>query len=167
MKGDLLKKHSALALIIALFVFLAACQSKQPPPSPTSFTATAQITFEQKRFTARLEQTCPGSLWLDFSAPAELKGMSIRIEGGTAIVQYGKMELSLPTPSLPQAGFAHLLNEVLLRLAQSAPESFRRTADGWELNAQADTFAYTAFIDTQGMLRTLQIPRAALTIELT
>ena len=92
--------------------------------------------------------------------------MSLQLEGGTAILRYGDMELTLPAPALPQAGFASLLNEVLLQLAQPAPESLRRTADGWELNGRTGTLVYTARIDPQGMLRGLYVPGAGLMIEL-
>ncbi|MDR2687733.1 MAG: hypothetical protein LBB75_08260, partial [Oscillospiraceae bacterium] len=119
--------------MICLLPLLAACQPKLPPPPPQSFTARARVTFGGKRFTAALEQACPGSLRLEFSGLPELEGMAMRLEGGTAIVRYGELETTLPTPSLPQAGFAGLLNEALQQLAQPMPENVKRAAGGWDV----------------------------------
>ena len=159
-----------LAILLLLFT---ACQSKLPPPPPQSFTAEAQITFGEKRFSAAIEQSCPGSLRLAFSGLPELEGMQMRLEGGTAILRYGEMELALPAPCLPQAGFAGLLGEALGQLAQPAREnaihgvSVKRAAGGWEVSGTAGGLAYTASVDMQGMLRSLRMPGAALVIELT
>jgi len=145
---------------------MTACQPKLPPPPPRSFTAQAQVTFGEKRFTASLEQSCPGSLRLDFAGQPELEGMQMRLEGGTAIVRYGDMELTLPTPSLPQAGFAGLLSEVLQQLAQPEEGNVRRVTGGWEAKGTAGTLAYTARLDMDGQLRGLRVPGAALTVEI-
>ena len=160
-----MKKFCALALLCIL-PLLAACQPKLPPPPPQSFTARAQVTFGAKRFTAALEQACPGSLRLEFAGLPELEGMVMRLEGGTAIVRYGEMELSLPTPSLPQAGLAGLLSAALRQLAQPEEGSFRRVAGGWEAQGRVGNLAYTARVDMDGMPRGLQLPGAALTVEI-
>ena len=91
----------------------------------------------------------------------------MRLEGGTAIVGYGEMELALPTPSLPQAGFAGLLSEMLGQLAQPQQENFKRVPGGWEMTGTVGSLAYTAHVDMEGMPRTLSMPGAALVIELT
>ena len=149
-----------------LLFSLTACQSKLPPPPPQSFTAQAQVTFGEKKFTAAIEQTCPGSLRLEFSGLPELEGMSMRLEGGTAIVSFGDMETALPTPSLPQAGFAGLLSEALQQLAQPAPEHVKRAAGGWDVTGTVGSLAYTVRVDMDGMPRSLHMPGAALVIEL-
>jgi len=146
---------------------LAACQSKLPPPPPRSFTAQASVIFGEKRFLAEIEQVCPGSLRLDFLAPPELEGMQLRLEGGAAIVSYGEMELALPTPSLPQAGFAGLLGEALRQLAQPEEANVKRVSGGWEIRGTAGGLGYTARVDIDGMPRRLHMPGAALTIDLT
>jgi len=148
-------------------ISFAACQSKLPPPPPQSFTAQANVTFGEKRFAAAVEQSCPGSLRLAFSGLPELEGMCLRLEGGTAIVSFGEMELALPTPSLPQAGFAGLLGEALAQLAQPARENVRRATGGWDVNGAVGSLAYTASVDMQGMLRSLALPGAGLTVDLT
>ena len=91
----------------------------------------------------------------------------MRLEGGTAILSYGEMELSLPTPSLPQAGFAGLLSEALRQLAQPTPEHVKRAAGGWEVTGTVGSLAYTVRVDMDGMPRSLHMPGAALQIELT
>ena len=90
----------------------------------------------------------------------------MRLEGGIAIVSYGEMELSLPTPSLPQAGFAGLLSEALQQLTQPARENVKRTADGWQVFGMAGNLTYTASVDMQGMPRRLALPGAGLVIDL-
>jgi len=159
-----LKKFFVFALIFIL-PFITACQSKMPPPMPQSFTAQAKVTFGEKVFTAAVEQSCPGSLRLEFTGSPELEGMIMRLEGGTAIVGYGEMELTLPTPSLPQAGFAGLLGQALEQLAQPAAENVRRVAGGWEVNGAAGSLAWTARVDMEGTLRSLHMPGAALKAE--
>ena len=161
-----MKKFFAIALI-CIFTFFTACQSKMPPPMPQSFTAQARVTFGGKRFTAAVEQACPGSLRLKFAGPPELKGLVLQLEGGTAILRYGELELSLPTPSLPQAGFAGLLNEVLRQLVQPVEENVRRVAGGWELKGTLEGLPYTARVDMDGMLRGLHMPGAGLKVDLT
>ena len=137
-----------------------------PPPPPQSFTGQARVTFGDKQFTAALEQSCPGSLRLAFSGLSELEGMEMRLEGGTAIVRYGDMELSMPTPALPQAGFAGLLNEALRQLAQPTEESVKRVTGGWEIKGTVEGMAYTARVDMEGMLRSLHMPGAALKVDI-
>jgi len=114
-----------------------------------------------------VEQACPGSLRLAFSGLPELEGMSIQLEGGTSIVSYGDMETTLPTPSLPQAGFAGLLGEALRQLAQPAPEQVKRVAGGWDVTGTVGGLAYTVRVDMDGMPRSIHMPGAALQIELT
>ena len=147
-------------------LLLPACQPKLPPPPPQSFTAQARVTFGEKKFTAAVEQSCPGSLRLDFSGPPALEGMSIQLEGGTAIVSYGGMETALPTPSLPQAGFAGLLGEALQQLAQPAPEQVKRAAGGWDVTGAVGGLAYTVRVDMDGMPRSIHMPGAALMIDI-
>jgi len=146
---------------------LPACQSKLPPPPPQAFTAQARVIFGDTRFTAAVAQACPGSLRLEFAGLPALEGMSIQLEGGAALVRYGGMELALPTPCLPQAGFAGLLNEALRQLAQPAKESVKRVAGGWEVRGTVGGLAYTARVDMDGMLRGLRAPGAALTADFT
>ena len=164
---DFVRKFFACICMLCPFLLLCACQPKLPPPPPQSFTALAQVTFGGKRFTATVEQACPGSLRLEFAGLPELEGMTMQLEGGTAIVHYGEMELSLPTPSLPQAGFAGLLNEALGQLAQPEKEHTRRVAGGWEIQSTVGGLACTARVDMNGMLRALQLPGAALSVDLT
>ena len=161
-----MKKFFAFALICIL-PFFTACQSKMPTPMPQSFTAQARVMFGEKRFTAAVEQACPGSLRLEFAGPPELKGMSMQLEGGTAILRYGEMELSLPTPSLPQAGFVGLLNEALGQFAQPEAENVKRVTGGWEVKGTAGGLAYTARVDMEGMLCSLHMPGTGLRIDLT
>jgi len=163
------KKARFLAPLLCLpsLLLLSACQPKLPPPPPQSFTARADITFGEKRFTAALEQACPGSLRLEFAGLPELEGMTLRLEGGTAIVGYGDMELTLPTPCLPQAGAAGLLGEALRMLAQPEEANVRRVAGGWEMTGAIGGLAYTARVDADGVPRSLALPGAALTIDLT
>ncbi|MCL2300304.1 MAG: hypothetical protein FWC27_09200 [Firmicutes bacterium] len=161
-----MSRKYAVAFFVFLLLFLTACRPKLPPPPPRSFTAQAQITFGEKRFTAALEQSCPGSLRLDFAGLPELEGMQLRLEGGTAILRYGGMELSLPTPSLPQAGFAGLLSRALQQLAQPAEGAVKRVPGGWDVNGAAGGLAYTVRVDTEGMPRALDMPGTGLHIEL-
>jgi hypothetical protein len=153
-----------LSLFFSFLFLPTACQPKLPPPLPQSFTVQAQITFGETSFTASIEQTCPGSLRLEFTDPPELAGMRMQVEGGTAIVGYGEMELSLPTPSLPQAGFAALLYEALGELAQPAEESTRRVTGGWEVQGTAGGLDWTARLDTEGVPRGIDMPGAGLRI---
>jgi len=166
MKGDLLKKFFAVFLICGMPLF-AACQAKLPPPPSQNFTAQAHVTFGEKSFTAALEQACPGSLRLEFAGLPELEGMSMQLEGGTAIVRYGDMELTMPTPSLPQAGFAGVLGEALRQLAQPEEANVRRVTGGWEVNGTADGLAYTVRVDMEGIPRSLYVPGATLKAEFT
>jgi hypothetical protein len=146
---------------------LTACQPKLPPPPPQSFTATARVTFGETKFTAKVEQACPGSLRLEFAGLPALEGMAMRLEGGTAIVSYDGMELSLPTPSLPQAGFAGLLGKALRQLEQPEKENTRRIANGWEVQGAVDGLDYTASVGMDGVLRDLRMPGAALAVDFT
>jgi hypothetical protein len=150
-----------------VLILFTACQAKMPPPPPQSFTGQARVTFGEKRFTAAMEQACPGSLLLEFLGLPELEGLVLQLEGGTAIVRYGEMELSLPTPSLPQAGFAGLLCEALRQLSQPEEANVKRISGGWELRGTAGGLDYTARVDLDGMPRRLHMPGAALTIDLT
>jgi hypothetical protein len=151
--------------MLCSLLFLSACQPKLPPPPPQSFAATARVAFGEARFTAKVAQTCPGSMRLEFAGQPELKGMAMRLEGGTVIVSYSGMELSLPTPSLPQAGFAGLFGEALRQLEQPQAEHTRRTANGWEVRGTVDGLAYTVFVDINGALRGLRMPGAALIVD--
>ena len=152
--------------MICTLLLLPACQSKLPPPPPERFTAQARVTFGETHFTAALEQVCPGSLRLEFTAPPELEGMAMRLEGGTAIVSYGGMEAALPTPALPQAGFAGLLCEALRQLASPAPERVKRAAGGWDVTGTVGGLTYTVRVDMEGIPRRLHMPGAALTADL-
>jgi len=165
--GNKTKPSLPLLCLASLLLFLTACQPKLPPPPPQSFTALAHVTFGGQSFTAAVEQTCPGSLRLEFAGLPALEGMSMQLEGGTAIVRYGEMELSLPTPSLPQAGFAGLLHEALGQLAQPEKEHTRRVTGGWEVQSTVGGLACTARVDMNGMLRALRLPGAALFVDLT
>jgi len=156
-----------VTLCLIFLLFLAACQPKLPPPPPERFTAQANITFGEKNFSAAVEQRCPGSLRLAFSGLPELEGMVMRLEGGTAILRYGELELALPTPSLPRAGAVGLLGEALERLSQPAPENCKRVPGGWEMTGAVGGLAYTARVDAEGMLRGLRMPGAGLVVELT
>ena len=149
-------------LCLICFAMLTGCQAKTPPPPPQSFTAAATVTFGEKRFTAKVAQACPGSLLLEFAGLPELEGMRMQLEGGTAVVSFGDMELRLPTPSLPQAGFAGILGQALQTLAQPEKEQVRRITNGWELRGEAGGLAYLAKVDMEGMLREIDVPGAGL-----
>jgi len=149
-----------------VLILFSACQAKMPPPPPQSFTGQARVTFGEKRFSAAVEQTCPGSLRLAFAGLPELEGMSMQLEGGTAILRYGEMELSLPTPSLPQAGFAGVLAKALRQLAQPEEENVRRVAGGWEVKGTAEGLTYTVRVDMEGIPRSIYMPGAALKIDI-
>jgi len=134
---------------------------------PQSFTAQAKVTFGEMLFHASVEQSCPGSLRLEFSGSPALEGMVMRLEGGTAIVRYEEMELSVPTPSLPQAGFAGLLSQALEQLAQPEAENVKRVAGGWEVKGKLGGLAWTARVDMDGVLCSLHMPGSALKVEFT
>lgn len=162
-----MRKWLAFLCLLCALISFTACQPKLPPPPPQSFTAQARITFGDKSFTAAVEQTCPGSLRLEFAGLPELEGMQMRLEGGTAIVRSGDMELTLPTPALPQAGFAGVLGQALRQLAQPAEADVRRVAGGWEVQGAAGGLAYAIHVGMDGMPRSIRAPGAALLIELT
>jgi len=164
-EDDLLRKFF-ICVLLCIFPFLTACQPKLPPPPPQSFTTQARVTYGEKRFSATIEQSCPGSLRLEFAGLPELEGLVMRLEGGTTIVSYGDMELSLPTPSLPQAGFAGLLNEALGQLTQPEEANVRRVTGGWEVKGTVGGLAYTARVDMEGMPRSIHMPGAGIRVDI-
>ena len=166
-EGDFLRRAF---LILAIFVFLfilGACGQSIPPSAPSQFSAEAQITFGESKFTAQVSQERPGALSVEFIAPEELQGMRLILQGDSTVLRYGELETELPASSLPAAGFAPVLNGVLLRMAQPSTEGYSRARGGsWTLNGAANGLNYLAKIDTEGVLTQVEVPAVNLEVKL-
>jgi len=153
--------------IIISHLALSACGPKTPPPAPAQFSAQADIVYGGKAIAARLEQQAPGVLLVEFTAPEELRDMRLSLQGDSAVLRYGDMQTELPADSLPAAGFAPLLCQVLLRLAQPGEEGFARAkGGGWTLKGIANGLSYRAKITPEGTLSQVDVPAAALEVTL-
>jgi len=156
-----------LFLALASLVFLVSCGPSVPPPMPVQLAAEAQVRFGESRFTAQVAQEHPGALMLEFTAPEELQGMRLSLQGDNASLRYGELDVELPANALPAANAAALLNHVLLRLAQPGAEGFTRVrGGGWTLKGTANGLHYQANINAEGVLTQIEAPSAALEIKL-
>jgi len=158
-------RRTILFVVIFLFI-LTACGQAAPPPAPAQFTSQAQVTFGEDEFAAKVAQSRPGVLEVTFTAPAEIAGMELLLQGTTATLQYHGMQTELPQSALPISNFAVLLNTVLLQLAQeSAPKQFASVRDGsFTLQGSASGLAYQATVAENGMLITMEVPGIGLQV---
>jgi len=157
---------SAFCILISCLA-LASCGAKTPPPAPAQFSAQADVVYGGKVITALVEQQAPGVLVVEFTAPEELRDMRLRLHGDSAALRYGDMQTELPADSLPAAGFAPLLCQVLLRLAQPDAEGFARArGGGFTLKGMANGLSYRAKISPEGVLEQVSVPAAALEVRL-
>ena len=104
---------------------------------------------------------------LRFTAPAELAGMELILDGGTASLRYQGLQHSQSLGTLPQASFAACLNQVLLQLAQTGQGGFTRAAKGWVWKGEVNGLRCSAQIAEDGRLRRLDVPTVGLRIDIT
>ena len=151
---------------MVLLGIFASCGQKAPPPPPAAFTAEAEVLFGEKTFTAAVQQHTPGVMQLLFTAPKELVGMELALDGGTASLRYRELQVSQSLGTLPKASFAACLNQVLLQLAQPGQEGFTHTAKGWAWKGKVNGLRCSAQIAEDGSLRRLDVPAVRLRIDL-
>jgi len=156
---------SAFCILIS-HLFLSACGARMPPPHPAQFNARADVLFGGKELAALITQEGPGTLVTEFTAPEELRGIYLRIQGDSASLRYGDMRAELPLEALPASGIAPLLCRVLLRLAQPDPAGFTKIRGGWELKGTADGLNYRAILAADGTLAQVKVPSAGLEVTL-
>ena len=104
---------------------------------------------------------------LRFTAPEELAGMELTLEGDTASLRYQGMQHSQPLGTVPQASFAACLSQALLQLAQPGQEGFTRTARGWVWKGKVNGLRCGVQIAQDGSLRRLEVPAVGLRIDIT
>jgi len=152
--------------MIALLLTLTSCAAKAPPP-PASFSAQAEISFGEKQFSAAVQQQAPGALILCFTAPEELAGLELALEGETAALHFKGLQHTQPLGAMPGASFAAFLNRVLLRLAQPGGEGFTRVPKGgWTFRGEINGLRYSAKIAEDGSLERLEVPAIGLRIDI-
>jgi len=153
------------ALVFVVLLTLAACGPSTPPPAPAEFTAEAHIIFGESKFTALVTQARPGTLSVEFTAPEELAGLRLALQGSTATLFYGELQTELT--ALPASNFVALLGGVLLALAQQTPAGLSRLrGGGWTLAGTANGLHYQATISPDGTLTEVSAPSANLKITL-
>ncbi|MCL2445464.1 MAG: hypothetical protein FWD06_01675 [Oscillospiraceae bacterium] len=140
-------------------ILLGGCAiSAVPPAAPQQFNATAQVCVGEHEFVAQLQQLRPGTLAWTYTAPSEIAGLQLHLQGDSVTLRDGEITAEVPIESLPLSNKVVLLNGVLMRLAQGNVENFT-------LAGTVNGFDYTAELSPQGELIGLNIP--ALNMEVT
>ena len=152
-----MRKYCAM-ILLSLIILGGCAAAASPPPAPAQFSAAVQVQLGEHEFAAQLQQLRPGALAWAYTAPAEIAGLQLHLQGDTITLRDGEITAELPAQSLPVSNKLVLLNGVLLRLAQGNIETFT-------LSGTVNGFDYTAELSPQGELVRLNIP--ALNMEVT
>ncbi len=157
-----------LLCLTAAFALTTACgKAALPPQPPESFSATADIRAGEVHMKAALRQASPGSLRAEFSAPPELKDMTLELNGTNARLIHGEIEEKWPAEALPETGFLRLLRQALLQVRTDGAIAVPERNGGWRLDGESGGYRYSALLDTNGRLSRLTAPDLALAVTLT
>ncbi|MCL2107471.1 MAG: hypothetical protein FWH26_10510 [Oscillospiraceae bacterium] len=158
-------RFGLVLLLLPALLFFGGCKPKPPPPMPAAFSARAKVRYGEAAMEAALSQEAPGCLRAEFTAPPELRGMRLSLDGERASLSYGGLAAEWEAGHLPSAGFVPLLNRALLQLAQPQAEAEPVKGGGWIVRATADGIGYAATLDAQGLLSRFEAPGIGLVVE--
>ena len=104
---------------------------------------------------------------LCFTAPKDLAGLELSIEGETATFYYREMQFSQPLNTMPRANFAFCFSQAMLQLAQSGQGSYSYTRKGgWSFRGTVNGLLYNAKLEEDGALKRIEVPMIGLRIDL-
>lgn len=156
-----MKKWIALLLSVLMGLSLTACGGKEPPPLPEDG-FTCQTTVQYKEMTVEGTLTCTGDgkLTLACTLPKSLYGVTLGYDDNGMTMGLGKMQMAIPTDSVPQSALIGCLAGVL-----TAPHSGGELTDeGYVYTGQTEGVDYTLVCDfATGLPVSLSVPSEELT----
>lgn len=105
-----------LSLLLVLSLF--GCKNAplknskdRPPDIPTAFTADLYIINGEREYEAKYDQTSLTEAQLEFTSPATVRGLKVKLSGSTCTFSYGNLTFSADLSSLPQSGVSELITK--------------------------------------------------------
>lgn len=107
-----------LSLLLVLSLF--GCKNAplknskdQPPDIPTAFTADLYIINGEREYEAKYDQTSLTEAQLEFTSPATVRGLKVKLSGSICMFSYGNLTFSADLSFLPQSGVGELITKTL------------------------------------------------------
>lgn len=158
----------SLLLVLSLFGCKNAPlknRKDRPPDIPTAFTADLYIINGEREYEAKYDQTSLTEAQLEFTSPATVRGLKVKLSGSTCTFSYGNLTFSADLSSLPQSGVGELITKTLKTSSDTANTQTVHMGDAWETKGTVSGVDFTLRRGDNGLLQSLEIPKALLTAE--
>ena len=159
-----------LSLLLVLSLF--GCKNAplknskdQPPDIPTAFTADLYIINGEREYEAKYDQTSLTEAQLEFTSPATVRGLKVKLSGSICTFSYGNLTFSADLSSLPQSGVGELITKTLKTSSDTANTQTVHMGDAWETKGTVSGVDFTLRRGDNGLPQSLEIPKALLTAE--
>lgn len=167
-----MKRIFPFILSLLLVLSLLGCKNvplknskDRPPDIPTAFTADLYIINGEREYEAKYDQTSLTEAQLDFTSPATVRGLKVKLSGSTCTFSYGNLTFSADLSSLPQSGVGELITKTLKTSSDTANTQTVHTGDAWETKGTVSGVDFTLRRGDNGLPQRLEIPKALLTAE--
>lgn len=160
--------------ILSLLIVFSLCGCKntpvknnkdQPPDIPTAFTADVYIINGEREYEARYDQTSLTEAQLEFTAPATVRGLKVKLNGSMCTFSYGSLTFSADLSSLPQSGIGELITKTLKTSSDTAATQSVHVGNAWETKGTVSGVDFTLRRGENGLPQSLEIPKALLTAD--
>lgn len=167
-----MKRVFPFILSLLLVLSLLGCKNAplknskdRPPDIPTAFTADLYIINGEREYEAKYDQTSLTEAQLEFTSPATVRGLKVKLSGSTCTFSYGNLTFSADLSSLPQSGVGELITKTLKTSSDTANTQTVHTGDAWETKGTVSGVDFTLRRGDNGLPQSLEIPKVLLTAE--
>ena len=119
----------------------------------------------EREYEAKYDQTSLTEAQLEFTSPATVRGLKVKLSGSTCTFSYGNLTFSADLSSLPQSGVGELITKTLKTSSDTANTQTVHMGDAWETKGTVSGVDFTLRRGDNGLPQSLEIPKALLTAE--
>lgn len=167
-----MKRIFPFILSLLLVLSLLGCKNAplknskdQPPDIPTAFTADLYIINGEREYEAKYDQTSLTEAQLEFTSPATVRGLKVKLSGSICMFSYGNLTFSADLSFLPQSGVGELITKTLKTSSDTANTQTVHMGDAWETKGTVSGVDFTLRRGDNGLPQSLEIRKALLTAE--
>ncbi len=164
-----MKRMLPAVLCGVLILCLCACGKGgtpgHPPSFPERFSADAAVRIGEYTILSHV-RWAQDDMAVTFQSPEALQKLTLTISGGTCSVAYDGLSLNLDVGSIPQASFARLIDQAMIRCVSGADVETSFTGTEWVYRGETGIGAFELAQDPDsGALKRVSCPDAELTID--
>lgn len=167
-----MKRIFPFILSLLLVLSLLGCKNAplknskdQPPDIPTAFTADLYIINGEREYEAKYDQTSLTEAQLEFTSPATVRGLKVKLSGSTCTFSYGNLTFFCGSLISAAERGGRADNKTLKTSSDTANTHTVHMGDAWETKGTVSGVDFTLRRGDNGLPQSLEIPKALLTAE--